>query len=139
MHIKKNIFDNIFNTVMDIKDKSKDNIKARMYLKEICEKLLKLKAPFTLNLEQKRAICEWVKTLRVPDGYSSNISRCVDIRSGRLFRLKSHDCHIFMQCLLPTTFSYLSDQILNPLIELSVFFKDLCYSKLNMENLISME
>ncbi|PKU72760.1 hypothetical protein MA16_Dca017461 [Dendrobium catenatum] len=112
MHIEKNIFNNIFNTVMDIKDKSKDNIKSRMDLKDNGgEKLLKLKTPFTLTLEQKRAICEWVKTLRVPDGYSSNLSKCVDIRSGRLFELRSHDCHIFMQCLLPTAFSDLSDQI----------------------------
>ncbi|PKU67088.1 hypothetical protein MA16_Dca008877 [Dendrobium catenatum] len=151
MHIEKNIFDNIFNTVMDIKDKSKDNIKVRVDLKEIYrrkalelkdgggEKLLKLKAPFTLTLEQRRAICERVKNLQVPDGYSFNPSRCVYIRSGRLFGLKSHDCHILMQYLLPTTFSYLQDQILKPLIELSVFFKGLCSSKLNIENLILME
>ncbi|PKU70029.1 hypothetical protein MA16_Dca014475 [Dendrobium catenatum] len=44
-----------------------------------------------------------------------------------------------MQYLLPTAFSYLSDQILKPLIELSVFFKNLCSSKLNVENLILME
>ena len=30
MHIKKNLFENIFNTVMDVKKKPKDNIKARM-------------------------------------------------------------------------------------------------------------
>ncbi|PKU86020.1 hypothetical protein MA16_Dca001851 [Dendrobium catenatum] len=109
MHIEKKVFDNIFYTVMDIKEKLKDKIKVRMDLKEICRrkalklkdggarKFLKPKAPFTLTLEQKRAICEWVKTLLVPDGYSSNLSRCVNIRSGRLFGLKSHDYHIFMQ------------------------------------------
>jgi len=35
MHIEKNVFDNVFNTVMDIKDKTKDDIKARMNLKNI--------------------------------------------------------------------------------------------------------
>jgi hypothetical protein len=30
MHIEKNMFENIFNTVMDMKGKTKDNIKARM-------------------------------------------------------------------------------------------------------------
>ncbi|XP_060186727.1 uncharacterized protein LOC132616141 isoform X3 [Lycium barbarum] len=35
------------------------------------------------------------------DGYSSNISRCVDVNQRRLFGLKSHDCHILMQQLLP--------------------------------------
>ncbi|PKU61148.1 hypothetical protein MA16_Dca024064 [Dendrobium catenatum] len=44
-----------------------------------------------------------------------------------------------MQCLLSTAFSYLPDQILKPLIKLSIFFKDLCSSKLNVENLIYLE
>jgi hypothetical protein len=30
MHIKKNVFENIFNTVLDVKKKPKDDIKARM-------------------------------------------------------------------------------------------------------------
>ena len=30
MHIEKNVFENIFNTVMDVKGKTKDNIKARL-------------------------------------------------------------------------------------------------------------
>jgi hypothetical protein len=30
MHIEKNVFENIFNTVMDVKRKTKDNIKARL-------------------------------------------------------------------------------------------------------------
>ena len=34
MHIEKNIFGNLFNTIMDLKGKSKDNTKARMDLKE---------------------------------------------------------------------------------------------------------
>ena len=32
MHIEKNVFENIFNTVMDVKGKTKDNIKARLDL-----------------------------------------------------------------------------------------------------------
>jgi hypothetical protein len=30
MHIEKNVFENIFNTIMDVKGKTKDNIKARL-------------------------------------------------------------------------------------------------------------
>jgi hypothetical protein len=30
MHIKKNVFENIFNTVINVKEKIEDNIKARM-------------------------------------------------------------------------------------------------------------
>lgn len=36
MHIEKNVFDNVFHTFMDNKERTKDNEKARMDLKEYC-------------------------------------------------------------------------------------------------------
>ncbi|PKU76733.1 hypothetical protein MA16_Dca001339 [Dendrobium catenatum] len=44
-----------------------------------------------------------------------------------------------MQCLLPSPFSFLPYSILNPLIELCIFFKNLCSTKFNAEHLIHME
>jgi hypothetical protein len=38
MHIKKNVFENIFNTIMDVKGKTKDNIKARMDITLFCHR-----------------------------------------------------------------------------------------------------
>jgi len=37
MHIKKNMFEDIFNIVMDVKKKIKDNIKARMNIVLFCD------------------------------------------------------------------------------------------------------
>ncbi|KAL0417098.1 UNVERIFIED_CONTAM: hypothetical protein Slati_3541700 [Sesamum latifolium] len=64
MYIEKNVFDNIFNTVMDIKGKTKDNLNAHWDLKSICNRPeLELderrpnvmpKAAYTLSKEQKR-------------------------------------------------------------------------------------
>ena len=68
MHIKKNIFDNIFNTIMDLKGKSKDNTKTIMNLKEHCRrkelelidvgggKYWKPKTQYTFTKEQKLSI-----------------------------------------------------------------------------------
>ena len=36
MHIEKNVFENIFNTVMDVKGKTKDNIKAKLDIALFC-------------------------------------------------------------------------------------------------------
>ena len=36
MHIEKNVFENIFNTVIDVKGKTKDNIKARLDIALFC-------------------------------------------------------------------------------------------------------
>jgi len=39
MHVEiKNVFDNVFNTVMDIKGKTKDNANARIDMKKICKR-----------------------------------------------------------------------------------------------------
>lgn len=65
MHIEKNVPDYVFNIVMDIKGKTKDNIKARMDLKEYCKRkdleiheqsngrIIKPKANYTFSLEKK--------------------------------------------------------------------------------------
>ena len=38
MHIEKNVFKNIFNIVMDVKGKTKDNIKARLDVALFCNR-----------------------------------------------------------------------------------------------------
>ena len=95
------MFDNIFNSVIYVKGKTKDIGKAQMDLHEyykkaklklldMCNgKMIKLKAQYIFNLDLKRkkkAICEWVSNLKHLDTYVSNLSRCIDIREGKLFR-----------------------------------------------------
>ncbi|XXG53420.1 hypothetical protein AAC387_Pa03g1511 [Persea americana] len=38
MHIEKNVFDNVFSTVMGVPGKTKDNDKARLDMKDICKR-----------------------------------------------------------------------------------------------------
>ena len=116
---------------MDTKVKIKDTLKARMDLAEYCKrkdlelqdcgggKLRKPKAQYTLTKQQRLTVCEWVKSLKLPDGYASNLARCVDIREAKLFGMKSHDCHVFMQRLLPIAFKALPKPIWNTLTEFS--------------------
>ncbi|XP_038711782.1 uncharacterized protein LOC120005976 [Tripterygium wilfordii] len=92
MHIEKNVFDNVFNMCMDVKGKTKDNAKSHLDLSHYCKcralelveydngNSFKPKAQFCLNMEQRRAICSWVSSLKLPDGYASNLGRCVDMR-----------------------------------------------------------
>jgi hypothetical protein len=65
MHIEKNFFDNIFNTMMDVQGKTKDNEKARKDVEHYCnrkdlelktlpnKRLLKPKANFSLTSRSK--------------------------------------------------------------------------------------
>ena len=77
--------------------------------------------------------------LRMPDGYASNIARCANPEKGTLHGMKSHDCHIFMECLLPIAFRSLPDFVWSVLAELSQFFKDLCSNTLRTDDVVRMQ
>ncbi|KAL0373977.1 UNVERIFIED_CONTAM: hypothetical protein Sradi_3313400 [Sesamum radiatum] len=150
MHVEKNVFDNIFNTVMDIKGKSKDNLNARNDLTIICNRPelqiderrpnVMPKAVYTLTKDQKRKVCEWVKCLRFPDGYASNLSRCVDMTELRLHGMKSHDCHIFMQKLIPVAFrEMVPAHVWSALTEVSLMFQVLCSTTLDIRKVQELE
>ena len=129
---------------MNVTGKRKDNEKARMGLALYCScpnlelkqlangKRFKPKANYSLSIEEAKLVCRWIKELRVLDGYSLNMERCAH-------RMKSHDCSVFMECLLPIAFRTLPMHALNPLIKISYFFKDLCSTTLRYEYLVTME
>ena len=115
MHIEKNVFENIFNTVMDVKGKTKDNIKARLDLTLFCNRknmefvfdgsrIAKPRASFVLEKNEQLLVYKWLKSLCFPNGNASNISRLLNMEECRLYGIKSHDCHVFMQTLIPLTF-----------------------------------
>ena len=91
MHTEKNYFDNLFNTVMNVTGKTKDNPKSRLDLSEYCnlrelhlqqgpnDNVLNPKASFTFKLDQKRQIYEWVQSLKMSDGYASNLGKRIDM------------------------------------------------------------
>ncbi|KAG8362941.1 hypothetical protein BUALT_BualtUnG0021300 [Buddleja alternifolia] len=147
MHIEKNMFDNVFNTVMDVKGKTKDNVNARLDLQNICKrrhlelkevngKYIKPKASYTLTKEEQLMVLKWIKNLRLPDGYASNLARCVNLDDCSLHGMKSHDCHVFMERLLPLALrDLLLEPVWNALTELSQFFRDLCSTILSEPNM----
>ncbi|KAL0329035.1 UNVERIFIED_CONTAM: hypothetical protein Sradi_4890200 [Sesamum radiatum] len=84
------------------------------------------KAVYTLTKEQKRRICEWITHLKFPDGYASNLARCVDFKELRLHSMNTHDCYVFMQKLISIAFrKMLSDSMWSALIEVK---SDLIYT-----------
>lgn len=136
---------------MDIKSKTKDNPNARVDLAMICKrpelelleingKLVKPKATYTLNKSQIKDVCLWVKNLKFPDGYVSNIARCVNVNEGKLHGMKSHDCHVFMERLMPLAFrDLLPKPIWDSITELSTFFKDICATEIRVDDMEHLE
>ena len=102
--------------MMDVNGEKTDNLKARndmalycshpnLELKELHDgKIVMPKATFTLTKEQRKLIFEWVTNLQLLDGYCLNLFECVDLKEYQLSRMKSHDCHVFMERILPVAF-----------------------------------
>ena len=90
------------------------------------ENYYKPKAKFVLSVQQRRSLCEWFCVVGLPDGYCSNFSNKVVPSTMKLQNKKSHDYHVFMEALPPVTFSALPDDVMEPLVALGEFLKNLC-------------
>lgn len=114
MHIEKNICDNLLGTFLNIDGKTKDTANARLDLEDMgIRPDLHLdrdedgnpiglpEAWYTMTKEQKLAFCEFIRQVRFPDGYAANLAKCVSPDGCKLQSLKTHDCHILLQRLIP--------------------------------------
>jgi len=151
MYIEKNVFENIFNIVMDMKGKTKDNIKARLdialfynhqNMELVCDgsRVAKPRASFVLEKNAQLLVYKWLKSLRFLDGHASNISRLANMEECKLYGMKSHDYHVFMQTLIPLAYrDLLLKEIWDALTEISHFFRDICSNKLNVDHIERLE
>ncbi|KAI5339101.1 hypothetical protein L3X38_018373 [Prunus dulcis] len=130
----KNVFDTLVGTILDIEGKTKDMIKARLDLERMgirrglwmnrdSDKARRDLAFFSLKPNDKKEFLKFVSSVKFPDGYASNIARCVNVDGGKFTGLKSHDCHVFMQRLLPVGIRHLlPEDVVKPIMLLSRFF-----------------
>lgn len=152
MHIEKNVCDSVVGTLMNLDGKTKDHMKARLDLQEMgirpelhpkVQNNKKRSLPtacFSMDKKEKDIFCRVLKKVKVPDGYSANISRCVELKPPKLFGLKSHDCHILMQHLLPIALrNVLPKHVRYPVMKLCRYYKELCSKVLNPNDLVQME
>ncbi|TVU32396.1 hypothetical protein EJB05_24126 [Eragrostis curvula] len=139
MHVEHNVFNNATHTLLGDK-KSKDNLNARLDLKEMgirpdlhpCDagnKSYMPAAKYSLNPQEKRLFCEVLKGVRFPDGYASSLDSKVSLEENRIIGNKTHDSHVIMHDLLPLAINnILPERVCVPLMRLSNYFKKL-YSK----------
>lgn len=149
MHLEKNVCDNFISTLLAISHKTKDDLNARQDLVELRiredlhpvvdndGKLSLPDAPFTMSREKKEILCSVIKNLRTPDGYASNISRCVNMKDFTLSGLKSHDNHVLLHDILPVALRccYPSKDVMRIVVQLSNFFKMVCSKVIDVDEL----
>jgi hypothetical protein len=151
MHIQKNFFDNIVNTILNVDKRTKDNINARRDLKRmkireglhVDETQPKPDLPqalYYMSSDAKKIFCTVIKYARFPDGYASSLYDKVSLEEKRLVGLKTHDIHIIMQDLFPLAISRsLPECVALPLIQLSNYFKIVCAKVINVMEVQRME
>nr|XP_009761885.1 PREDICTED: uncharacterized protein LOC104213996 isoform X1 [Nicotiana sylvestris]XP_009761894.1 PREDICTED: uncharacterized protein LOC104213996 isoform X1 [Nicotiana sylvestris]XP_009761898.1 PREDICTED: uncharacterized protein LOC104213996 isoform X1 [Nicotiana sylvestris] len=151
MHIEKNISYNVLSTVMNVVGKTKDTLKSRYDLVDLGIKqglhpiqdgnnVLLPSACYTLSPEEKLKVCNFLANLKVPDAFSSNISRCVKVEEKKIHRLKSHDHHVLLEDIFPSTiYGVLPKEVSESIIEIENFFKNLCSKCLIIEDLDILE
>jgi hypothetical protein len=132
MHQERNLGESIISTCMGFPDKTKDNRKARQDLAELCNRqsvelkvnIGKPRASFCLKPQQRKEVMRWMKEIKFPDGYAIGFRRSVNMATGKLIGLKSHDYHIIMERLMHVMFRcYFDDLMWMVLVELSYFYR----------------
>ena len=95
MHIEKNVCESIIGALMNTSKKTKDNLKSHldlqvMGIREELHPILRgeyLELPstcYTLYVNEQKVFCKFLKEVKFPDGYSSNISRCVNLKNRKI-------------------------------------------------------
>ncbi|GAU44823.1 hypothetical protein TSUD_400420 [Trifolium subterraneum] len=151
MHVEKNVCDSVIGTLLNIKGKTKDsaNVHLDMDLMGIRQELLPQKindktyfppACHTLSKNEKTSFCECLHSIKVPHRYSSNVKRLVSLEELKLIGLKSHDCHVLMQQLLPVAIrGILPDNVRKTITRLCSFFNAICCKAIDPLKLDELE
>jgi hypothetical protein len=90
--------------------------------------------------KKKKAFCDFLREVKFPYGFASNISRCINADGTKVQGLKMHDCHILLQRILPAAMrGFLDKDIYEALAKLGKFFRELCSKTLNKDVLAEMK
>jgi hypothetical protein len=112
MHVTKNVFDIIIETLLDIPRKSKDGLKSRTNLVQFelrpklhpilrpNEKYFLPLASYALTTEEKKIFCQCLCGVRVPMCFSSNISKLVSMNDLSMYGYNSYDRHMMTMVFL---------------------------------------
>ncbi|CAM8999401.1 unnamed protein product [Rhodiola kirilowii] len=69
-------------------------------------------------------ILKYIKDAKYPSGYAGSLKNKINLEDKKFTRLKTHDCHVILQRLLPVYIRpYLPRNVVDPPISLSHWFR----------------
>jgi hypothetical protein len=102
--------------------------------------LKRTRTPYCLKPVERKEILRWLKKLKFPDSYTSNIKRIVNVSTGKLNGLKSHDYDIIIERLMPVMFrGYFDADLWKIFTELNYFYRQICAKQVSKSMMQKLE
>jgi S-methylmethionine-dependent homocysteine/selenocysteine methylase len=153
MHLEKNVFESTIRVLLDIKTKMKDglkscldlvnqNIRSKIHLTAAVqsEKVDLLGASYNLTTDEKRAMCQWLRAVKMPTGFSFNIKSLVSMKDLSLTSINAHYCHVMLMVFLPIVIKAISLEYVKMVITcLGYFFNFITKKVINEAELLGLK
>ena len=93
-----------------------------------------------MSVVDRQKFCSFVKNVKFLDAFAANLKKNIIDNKSKIISLKSHDCHVLMQWLLPAGICpFLNQHISLTIIELCNFFQQICARTLRVEDMEKAE
>jgi hypothetical protein len=151
IHQERNITESIMSVCLDVINFTKDNVNVRKDLADLYDcpnmevrpnarwNLRRTKDLYYLKPTERKEVLRCLKTLKFPDRYAANIKQAINVSTGKLNGLKSHNYHIFIERRVPVMFcGYFKPNFWKMFSKLSYFYRQICakhVSKVMMQRL----
>lgn len=151
MHIEKNVCDNILGTLLNFPGKTKDDLKARKMWKQngvhrdlwpdvVGSKTVVPYANYTIRPEKREEVLQRIAAIRYPSGYAGSLKNKVNMKDKKFYGLKTHDCHVLLQRVLPIIIRpYVAPKVATVICDLADFFKTLCAREVSKNRVMKMK
>jgi len=119
---------------------TKMNIREELAPKEVGKRTYLPTTCYTLLKKERTTFCQCLQGVKVPQGYSLNVSKLVSMQELKLVGLKSHDCHVLIQQLLPVAIrDILPKNVRFSITRLCSFFNSICKKVIDPQNLEELQ
>jgi hypothetical protein len=121
---------------LDVTDFMKDTMNTSKDLVSLCDhpsleakpnargKLSRPKDSYYLKPTERKEVLRCLKILKFSNCYAANRKRAVNVGTGKLNGLKSHDYHIFIERLMLVMFhGYFKGNLWKMFVEISYFYR----------------
>jgi hypothetical protein len=92
-------------------------------------------ASYNLDLQGRRALCTFVRGIKVPTGFSMNPKKLVSMKDLSFAHCKAHDCHVMLTVFLPIAIRAIKLEFLKMAITRMCYF----FSKISQKTIGNKE